>query len=61
MKKRKPPEVARQEAYGEAGLIGQIVDQRPLGTFAYEKRLARREVLVQVRVFSFRVERQLDD
>jgi 8-oxo-dGTP pyrophosphatase MutT (NUDIX family) len=61
MKKRKPAEVASQEAYEEAGLIGQIVDKRPLGTFAYEKRLAKGAVLCQVRVFSFRVERQLDD
>jgi 8-oxo-dGTP pyrophosphatase MutT (NUDIX family) len=61
MKKRKPHEVARQEALEEAGLIGQIVDKRPLGTYAYAKRLAKREVLCQVRVFSFRVEHQLDD
>jgi 8-oxo-dGTP pyrophosphatase MutT (NUDIX family) len=61
MKKRKPSEVASQEAYEEAGLIGQIVDKRPLGTFAYEKRLATSALLCRVRVFSFRVERQLDD
>ena len=61
MKKRKPAEVASQEAYEEAGLSGQIVDKRPLGTFVYEKRLAKGAVLCQVRVFSFRVERQLDD
>jgi 8-oxo-dGTP pyrophosphatase MutT (NUDIX family) len=61
MKKRKPAEVASQEAYEEAGLIGHIVDKRPVGGFYYEKRLAKREVLCQVRVFLFRVERQLDD
>jgi 8-oxo-dGTP pyrophosphatase MutT (NUDIX family) len=61
MKKRKPADVAGQEASEEAGLIGRIVDKRPLGTFAYEKRLAVGEVLCRVRVFSFRVERQLDD
>jgi 8-oxo-dGTP pyrophosphatase MutT (NUDIX family) len=61
MKKRKPAEVARQEAYEEAGLIGHIVDKRPVGTFHYEKRLAKKEVLCQVRVFLFRVDRQLDD
>jgi 8-oxo-dGTP pyrophosphatase MutT (NUDIX family) len=60
MKKRKPAEVASQEAYEEAGLIGRIVDKRPLGTFAYEKRLAVGVVLCRVRVFSFRVERQLE-
>ncbi len=61
MKKRKPPEVASQEAYEEAGLIGHIVDKRPVGTFHYTKRLAKREVLCRVRVFLFRVEQQLDD
>jgi len=61
MKKRKPAEVASQEAYEEAGLIGHIVGKRPVGTFHYEKRLAKSEVLCQVRVFLFRVERQLDD
>jgi 8-oxo-dGTP pyrophosphatase MutT (NUDIX family) len=61
MKKRKPAEVARQEAYEEAGLIGHIVGKRPVGKFHYAKRLAKGEVLCQVRVFLFRVERQLDD
>ena len=41
MKKRKPAEVASQEAYEEAGLIGHIVDKRPVGTFHYAKRLAK--------------------
>src|SRR3978361_1764756 len=61
MKKRKPPEVASQEAYEEAGLIGKIVDKRPVGNFHYAKRLPKGEVLCQVQVFLFRVERQLDD
>jgi 8-oxo-dGTP pyrophosphatase MutT (NUDIX family) len=61
MKGRKPAEVASQEAYEEAGLIGQIVGKRPIGTFHYEKRLAKEALLCQVRVFLFRVERQLDD
>jgi 8-oxo-dGTP pyrophosphatase MutT (NUDIX family) len=61
MKKRKPAEVARQEAYEEAGLIGQIVGKRPVGNFHYAKRLAKKEVLCQVYVFSLRVERQLHD
>jgi hypothetical protein len=42
-------------------LVGQIVDKRPVGTFAYEKQLGKKVVLCQVRVFSFRVEHQLDD
>ncbi|MEA2730710.1 MAG: hypothetical protein QOF70_5185 [Acetobacteraceae bacterium] len=61
VKKRKPAEVTSQEAYEEAGLIGHIVDKRPVGTFHYEKRLAKKGVLCQVRVFLFRVDRQLDD
>jgi len=61
MKGRKPAEVASQEAYEEAGLVGQIVGKRPLGNFHYQKQLAKNERLCQVRVFSFRVERQLDD
>jgi 8-oxo-dGTP pyrophosphatase MutT (NUDIX family) len=61
MKKRKPAEVASQEAYEEAGLIGHIVGKRPVGRFHYAKRLSKGEVLCQVRVFLFRVERQLDD
>ncbi len=61
MKGRKPVEVASQEAYEEAGLIGQIVSKRPLGSFHYQKQLAKEIRLCQVRVFSFRVERQLDE
>ena len=61
MKGRKPREVARQEAYEEAGLVGHIVGKRPLGSFHYAKRLPKGDVLCQVRVFLFRVERQLDD
>jgi 8-oxo-dGTP pyrophosphatase MutT (NUDIX family) len=61
MKKRKPAEVASQEAYEEAGLIGHIVGKRPVGNFHYAKRLSKGEALCQVRVFLFRVERQLDD
>jgi 8-oxo-dGTP pyrophosphatase MutT (NUDIX family) len=61
MKGRKPAEVAKQEAYEEAGLIGQIVGKRPIGDFHYHKRLAKREILCRVRVFLFRVEQQLDE
>jgi 8-oxo-dGTP pyrophosphatase MutT (NUDIX family) len=61
MKGRKPAAVASQEAYEEAGLIGHIVGKRPLGSFHYQKQLADKGRLCQVRVFSFRVERQLDD
>lgn len=61
MKGRKPAEVASQEAYEEAGLVGHIVSKRPLGAFHYEKQLPKGSRLCQVSVFSFRVERQLDD
>src|ERR1700735_5816965 len=61
MKRRKPAEVASQEAYEEAGLIGHIVSKRPLGLFHYQKQLAKESRLCQVRVFSFRGERQLCD
>ena len=61
IKGRKPAEVASQEAYEEAGLIGRIVGKKPVGNFHYEKRLAKKAVLCQVRVFLFRFDRQLDD
>jgi len=61
MKGRKAAEVASQEAYEEAGLIGRIMNKRPIGSFHYEKRLAHKAILCEVRVFLFRVERQLDD
>jgi 8-oxo-dGTP pyrophosphatase MutT (NUDIX family) len=61
MKGLKPFEAASQEAYEEAGLIGVIVSKRPLGAFHYEKKLAGESRLCHVRVFSFRVERKLED
>lgn|SRR5690242_12038135 len=61
IKGRKPAEVASREAYEEAGLIGRIVGKKPVGNFHYEKRLAKKAVLCQVRVFLFRFDRQLDD
>jgi 8-oxo-dGTP pyrophosphatase MutT (NUDIX family) len=61
MKGRKPVEVAKQEAYEEAGLVGRVVSKRPIGSFHYEKRLAKKALLCEVRVFLFRVERQLCD
>src|SRR5262249_33694669 len=55
MKERKPAEVASQEAYEEAGLIGQVVGKQPLGNFHYEKRLAKKETIIcEVRVYLFR-------
>jgi 8-oxo-dGTP pyrophosphatase MutT (NUDIX family) len=61
LKGQKPAAVAAQQAYHEAGLIGRVVGKRPIGNFHYSKRFASGEVLRQVRVFLFRVERQLDE
>jgi 8-oxo-dGTP pyrophosphatase MutT (NUDIX family) len=61
MKGRKPAEVASREAYEEAGLIGQIIGKKPVGSYHYDKRLAKASFLCEVRVFLFRVEQQLDD
>jgi len=61
IKGRKPAEVALQEAYEEAGLIGRIVGKRAVGSYRYGKRLANVVVPCKVRVFLFQVERQVDD
>jgi len=59
MKGRKPFEAAAQEAYEEAGLVGEI-GRRPLGFYLYEKRLKNRDsVLCQVKVFPLEVRKQL--
>ncbi|PPQ28115.1 NUDIX hydrolase [Rhodopila globiformis] len=61
MKGRKPAEVASQEAYEEAGLVGHVIGKQPIGSYHYDKQLAKASVLCEVRVFLFRVERLLDD
>ena len=59
---RKPSEVAAQEAFEEAGLLGTIVGKRPIGRYHYEKQLSPHHgILCEVTVFLFLVERQLDD
>ncbi len=58
---KKPAQVASQEAFEEAGLLGKIVGKRPLGNYFYQKKLPKKEVLTEVFVYSFRVEQQLDD
>ncbi len=59
MKGRKPFEAAEQEAYEEAGLVGQI-GRRPLGFYFYQKRLRSRDlVLCSVKVFPLEVRKQL--
>jgi 8-oxo-dGTP pyrophosphatase MutT (NUDIX family) len=61
MRRRKPRDVAAQEAYEEAGLIGRIVGKLPIGSYHYSKQLpGRHEILCEVLVFLFRVERQLE-
>jgi 8-oxo-dGTP pyrophosphatase MutT (NUDIX family) len=62
MRRRKPRDVAAQEAYEEAGLIGKIVGKRPIGSYHYAKLLPlHRETLCEVLVFLFQVEKQLKD
>lgn len=61
MKGRKPGEVASQEAYEEAGLVGRTVGKWPVGKFHYEKQFGKKAFICEVRVFLFRVEEQLDD
>ena len=53
MKGRKPTKVASQEAYEEAGLIGHIMNKRPIGSFHYVKRLAHKAILCEVRFSCF--------
>ena len=62
MRGRKPREVAAQEAFEEAGLLGTIVSKRPAGRYHYQKQLSPNHgILCEVMVYLFRVERQLDD
>jgi 8-oxo-dGTP pyrophosphatase MutT (NUDIX family) len=62
MRGRKPREVAAQEAFEEAGLIGTIVGNRPIGSYHYTKQISAHDhVLCEVSVFLFLVARQLDD
>ena len=61
IKARKPTEVARQEAFEEAGLVGEIVGKRPIGNYHYQKKLKKTDLLTEVLVYSFRVDQQLDD
>jgi len=51
---------AAREAYEEAGRVGAIVGDEPLGYFRYQKpRNSRRVTICEVSVFLFAVERQL--
>ena len=62
MRGRKPHQVAAQEAFEEAGLIGKMISKRPIGNYHYTKRLSpQQELLCEVLVYLFEVERQLDN
>lgn len=62
MKGKRSREAAAQEVYEEAGLIGQIIGKRPIGSYHYSKQISEDcSRLCQVRVYLFRVERELDD
>ena len=57
----KPQEAAATEAAEEAGIIGEVED-RPIGSYRYDKRLkADASTAVQVIVFPFRVQAQAED
>jgi 8-oxo-dGTP pyrophosphatase MutT (NUDIX family) len=59
---RKPCQVAKREAFEEAGLIGELVSKQPVGSYHYTKVLSpQRQVLCEVLVFPFQVEYQLED
>ena len=61
MKTKNPAQVAKQEAFEEAGLVGEIIGKRPLGSYHYSKKLKKTDVLAEVFVYSFRVENQAED
>jgi 8-oxo-dGTP pyrophosphatase MutT (NUDIX family) len=51
---------AAREAYEEAGLLGAVVGEGPIGFYRYEKRRASRKAAIhEVSVFLFAVERQI--
>lgn len=57
-----PQEAAAREAYEEAGLVGTIVHEHPVGAYSYQKCLGSgRAVTCQVAVYLFRVDRQLGE
>lgn len=51
---------AAREAYEEAGLLGAVVGEEPIGYYRYEKRgNSRKAAIHEVSVFLFAVKRQL--
>jgi 8-oxo-dGTP pyrophosphatase MutT (NUDIX family) len=61
MKGKKPAQAAAREAYEEAGLIGEIVGKRPIGSYHYSKSTKQGDILCEVQVYLLRVEKQLED
>lgn len=60
--KLSPAQAAAREAYEEAGVVGQIVGDLPIGSYRYLKRLTPKlAVPCEVEVFLLEVETQLDD
>jgi 8-oxo-dGTP pyrophosphatase MutT (NUDIX family) len=60
IRKLTPGATAAREAYEEAGLLGAIIGEEPIGRYRYEKRRNSREAAVhEVSVFLFAVKRQL--
>src|SRR5271165_3635585 len=51
---------AAREAYEEAGLLGAVIGEEPIGCYRYEKRRnSRKAAIHEVSVFLFAVKRQL--
>ena len=51
---------AAREAYEEAGLLGAVIGEKPIGCYRYEKRRnSRKAAIHEVSVFLFAVKRQL--
>jgi 8-oxo-dGTP pyrophosphatase MutT (NUDIX family) len=58
MNHRAPHTTAAREALEEAGVVGRV-GKKPIGSYSYEKRLKKGEVIVcQVLVFPLEVKRQ---
>lgn len=60
MRKRSAAYTAAREAYEEAGIIGSVVGNAPVGSYLYQKRQnSRNPELFEVAVYLLAVERQL--
>ena len=60
IRKLTPGATAAREAYEEAGVLGRLVSEDPIGSFRYEKqRNSDRPSVCEVDVFLFAVERQV--